>query len=77
MADGFSCGQRKEKTSFNGCGRHPFLDGKDVEAALLEDEAGLLEQRKKSFSEVLESHVKDYRSLFGRVSFSLGEELCE
>ena len=65
------------RTSFNGCDRHPFLDGKDVEAALLEDEAGLLEQRKKSFSEVLESHVEDYRSLFGRVSFSLGEEPCE
>lgn len=69
------------RTSFNGYDKHPFLEGRDVEAALAQDKERLEERRKKAgrklFGALCENHVADYRSLFGRVSFSLGEEPCE
>lgn len=62
------------RTSFNGYDRHPFLEGKDVEEALAQDEVRIRKLREGGFEEFYKSHSEDYRSFFQRVSLVLGEE---
>jgi alpha-L-fucosidase 2 len=55
-------------TSFNGFDKDPFRDGRD--------EKQLAEQRLnaasgKAFADIMAAHVKDYRSYFDRVKFTL------
>lgn len=57
-------------TSFNGYDKHPQRDGADekVKAA-----AALQAAARRSFAELRERHVNDYRRLFNRVTLDLGD----
>ena len=56
-------------TSFNGFDRSPGLQGKDPSA----EASAFLEQAcKKSYTQLLNNHLRDYKSLFDRVQLSLG-----
>jgi alpha-L-fucosidase 2 len=57
-----------ESTSFNGFDKSPGLEGKDAAA---ETSDKMKTVSKKSFSILRKEHIKDYRSLFDRVSFDL------
>lgn len=56
-------------TSFNGFDKSPGLSGKDPS---LEAVANLEKAAEKSYPELLDTHLKDYRSLFDRMSLSIG-----
>ena len=58
-------------TSFNGFDKSPGLDGKDPS---VETTANLEKAAKKSYTELLDTHVKDYKSLFNTMALSLGED---
>lgn len=61
-------------TSFNGFDRCPDKDGKD-EGAIV---ANLLSQAKgKTFDQLKQKHIGDYRKFFSRVSFDLADENTE
>lgn len=57
-------------TSFNGYDKDPFKDGKD-ETAICSQYAERLKERQ--YKELYTDHVKDFDSLFGRVSICLGD----
>lgn len=56
-------------TSFNGFDKSPGLEGKDPS---VEAKSALAQVYPKSYSSIRAAHISDYRSLFERVSFSLG-----
>ncbi len=56
-------------SSFNGFNRSPSREGLEPSAQCT---ASLQAAAKASFSRLLEDHVRDYRSLFGRVTLDLG-----
>lgn len=56
------------ETSFNGFDKHPFLEGKEYAEACLNRLAAVDDYEKEK-----NIHIKDYRELFGRVDFYLGE----
>ncbi|MBN2166351.1 MAG: glycoside hydrolase family 95 protein [Marinilabiliaceae bacterium] len=60
--------------SFNGFDRNPATDGLNSETIALEqlDKVSAL-----SYSELKQSHLDDYQSLFSRVSFDLGNNLYQ
>ncbi|MCR2804841.1 glycosyl hydrolase family 95 catalytic domain-containing protein [Paenibacillus soyae] len=58
-------------TSFNGFDKHPGLEGRDA-SAIAEEQ--LAQAAKVAYEDLLESHIQDYQSLFGRVSLRLGED---
>jgi alpha-L-fucosidase 2 len=57
-------------TSYNGYDKSPGLAGKDPAP---QAEARLNAAAGKSYDELLKDHLKDYRPLFGRLRFDLGE----
>jgi alpha-L-fucosidase 2 len=61
-----------EATSFNGFDKSPGLAGKDP---AIEAGANLQNAVKQSFAVAEKLHVADYRSLFGRVTLDLGENI--
>jgi alpha-L-fucosidase 2 len=56
-------------TSFNGFDKSPGKEGKD---ASLQAENNLENALRKSYEELRETHIADYRALFGRVELELG-----
>ncbi len=58
------------ESSFHGYDRHPFLDGKDYEAAI---EKTLKQASELGYDALQKRHVLDYQELFGRVRLELGE----
>lgn len=56
-------------TSFNGFNKSPGKEGKDPSLAA---KAFLEKAMSKSFEEVRQSHIEDYKSLFDRVELDLG-----
>ncbi len=58
-------------TSFNGYDKYPDKDGKDEEKLAREN---LHAVTQKKFSNLLESHVKDYQHYFSRLSLSIEKE---
>ena len=58
-------------TSFNGFNKEPGTEGKD-EKLLCRTQLEKLKD--KSYEEILKDHIRDYKSLFGRVEFSLGDD---
>ncbi|WEA00638.1 glycoside hydrolase family 95 protein [Mucilaginibacter sp. SJ] len=56
-------------TSFNGFDKKPFTQGKDEKKTCSGYLSGV---RTKSFSQLLNEHINDYSSLFGRVEIDLG-----
>jgi alpha-L-fucosidase 2 len=56
-------------TSFNGFDKDPVREGVDAAAKA---ERLLLAAQKFTYTELLERHLRDYRSLFNRVAFDLG-----
>lgn len=76
LEDGILCEDTHEvilyfciRSGFNGFDRHPFLDGKDPEALVQQDMAGV----GRDFEELLREHTADYGFYFDRVSLDLGE----
>lgn len=61
-------------TSFNGFDKDPYKEGKD-EKMLCQNYAQKIQR--KSFSKLLKTHIKDYSTLFGRVSIDLGDGKLE
>ena len=61
-------------TSFNGCDRHPYLDGKD-EAALAD--GALQRVMAKDVTQVEIAHTKVFHSFFDRVRLSLASSEAE
>ncbi|KRE69831.1 glycoside hydrolase family 95 protein [Paenibacillus sp. Soil750] len=59
-------------TSFNGFNRSPGREGKDPLAIT---ETYLAEAMQHSYTELRDSHVNDYRSLFDRVNIQLGKTI--
>lgn len=57
-------------TGFNGFDKSPALAGKDP---FIEAKEKLNNASQKTYAQLLENHVNDYKSLFNRVSLSLGE----
>ena len=57
-------------TSFDGINHSPAFQGKDPEA---EASKYLKAAASKTYSNVLKTHIADYKALFNRVSISLGE----
>lgn len=58
-------------SSFNGYNKNPFTDGKEYLQASMD----MMEQlNKRSFEEVKADHIKDYQSLYNRISFTLEED---
>ncbi len=57
------------ESSFNGFDKHPFLEGKEYQNAAIEM---LKAASAKSYDELLEAHLKDYKELYDRVQFDLG-----
>ena len=55
--------------SYNGFDKHPALEGKDYTAAPLERTAEAL---KKTYEQLKNEHIADYRALFDRVELKLG-----
>ena len=62
------------RTSFRNFASHPYLNGRDEEYELLMD---LRKIREKSYEELLEAHLKDYRPLFQRVKLDLNDNRYE
>ena len=58
-------------TSFNGFDKEPGTEGKD-EKLLCKTQLEKL--KNKSYEEILKDHISDYKSLFERVEFSLGND---
>jgi alpha-L-fucosidase 2 len=58
-------------TSFNGVDKSPGHEGKDTSQ---EAEKYLNSALDRSYSQLLETHTRDYQELFNRVRFSLGEK---
>ena len=58
-------------TSFNGFDKEPGAGGKD-EKLLCKTQLEKL--KNKSYEEILKEHIRDYKSLFERVEFSLGND---
>lgn len=56
-------------TSYNGCDKDPFSQGKDEQALCA---AYLKRLDGKSYQEMYDAHVRDYAALFNRVSLDLG-----
>jgi alpha-L-fucosidase 2 len=54
------------ETSFNGWEKHPFLEGKEYEAPVLERLAD------PEYDRIYAEHLADYRELYGRVALELG-----
>ncbi len=61
-------------TSFNGFDKSPGLEGKDPSKKAIAD---LEAAAKKTYEELLTSHTKDYKSLFDKMTLSLGEKKPE
>jgi len=57
-------------TSFNGFDKSPGFEGKDPS---IQAKAHLDAATKKTYKELLDNHVNDYRKLFDRVELNLGE----
>lgn len=55
------------ETSFNGFDRHPYLDGKEYEAACVSRLEALSDCKT-----LFEEHLRDYSDLYGRVKLDLG-----
>jgi alpha-L-fucosidase 2 len=60
-----------EATSFNGFNRSPGKEGKDPS---IEASANLARVMQKSYAQLKAAHVKDYQSLFKRVTINLGSD---
>jgi alpha-L-fucosidase 2 len=58
-----------EATSFNGFNRSPGKEGKDPS---LEAKRNLTNALRKTYAQLKSAHIKDYQSLFNRVSLDLG-----
>lgn len=76
LADGLLCKDVREvvlylciRSSFNGWDKHPFTDGADLEKLVRDDMAG----SSRDFDDLLEEHVRDYRTYYDRVSLDLGK----
>ena len=58
-------------TSFNGFDKYPDKDGRDE----VKETTGYLQAAiKKSYSQLLKDHIKDYQSYFNRLLFSIGNQ---
>lgn len=57
-------------TSFNGFDRDPYKDGKDEKAQCI---SYLDKIKQKEYKTIYEDHIRDYASLFNRVSIDLGD----
>lgn len=59
------------RTSFNGYQKHPFLEGKNEKEALDLDEKRIAKE--DSYDSLRQEHIEDYKELFDRVHFSVGD----
>ncbi|MBQ8409460.1 MAG: glycoside hydrolase family 95 protein [Clostridia bacterium] len=57
------------ESSYNGWDKHPFLEGKDYEAAVSKR---ISETLKKGYEAIRAEHVADHRSFYDRVKLDLG-----
>jgi len=57
-----------EATSFNGFNKSPGLEGKDP---TIDVSSKMNQVYKRTYGSLLKEHIKDYRSLFNRVSFEV------
>ncbi|OQP67599.1 glycosyl hydrolase family 95 catalytic domain-containing protein [Niastella populi] len=58
-------------TSFNGFNRSPGFEGKDP---AIEAKANLQKALALTYEQLKQGHIRDYRSLFKRVAFKLGDD---
>lgn len=57
------------KTSFNGCNKRPYLEGREYKNACLKN---VEEVSLKSFDTIKNEHIKDYKNYFDRAKLDLG-----
>lgn len=57
------------RSSFRSFRHHPFVEGADPVAALMED----MRRTRKGYNSLYRDHIQEYRKYYDRMTFSLGE----